>query len=121
MREYRDHYDYDLGPMKHSRLGIASFMLAIGTGLMMAVLVVFAAAIDASQPGALDAHTPSGKLLVGGLCFASLLALTGVGLGIAGVSQTKRKTVYAILGLVFNGLIVLGGGCLGLLIFASEL
>jgi hypothetical protein len=121
MREYRDQYDYDLGPMKHSGLGIASFMLAIGAGLMMAVLVVFAAAIDASHPGALDADAPSGKALVGGVCFALLLALAGVGLGIAGVSQTKRKTVFAIIGLVFNGLIVLGGGCLGLLFFASEL
>jgi hypothetical protein len=55
----------------------------------------------------------------GAFCVALLVALIGVGLGIAGVCQSNRRTVLGIIGLVFNGLIILGGGCLVLIGIAS--
>ena len=37
------------------------------------------------------------------------LALLGVGLAIAGLIQADRKKVFAVLGLIFNGLVLLAG------------
>jgi hypothetical protein len=120
MRDYRDYDDYEFGPLKHSGLGIVSLTLAIGGGVMMAILIFIVAVLENSRPGGLDPETPAGAALMGGFCFALLLAMIGVGLGIAGVCQSNRKTVLAILGLVLNGLILLGSGCLVLIGIASN-
>jgi hypothetical protein len=121
MRGYDyDDRDYALDALKHSGLGIASFMLAIGAGVMMVILILVAVVIEASQPGAFDAQLPSAMVVGLGFCFAILLAVMGIGLGIAGVCQKHRKTVFAILGLVFNGLIIVGVGCLALIGIASN-
>lgn len=37
------------------------------------------------------------------------MALLGVGLAIGGLLQADRKKVLAVLGLIFNGLVLLGG------------
>jgi hypothetical protein len=58
MRRYRDYDDDESGPIRHSGLGIASFMLAIGAGVMLAILILAAAVIESSQPGAFNAQTP---------------------------------------------------------------
>jgi hypothetical protein len=118
---YDDYYDYDRAPAKHSALGVMSFVLAIGTGLMMVALLILAAVLDQSHPDAMDFDTPTGKVLSAGFFLALFLALCGVGLGIAGVSQSRRRAVFGIIGLVFNGLIVLGCGCLGLIGMAMEM
>jgi hypothetical protein len=123
MAGHRDYDDYDFGPLKHSGLGVASFIIAIGAGVMIAIVVFLAAVIESRQPGALDAldHDSPGAMALGGAaCFAFLLAIIGVGLGIAGVCQRERKTVFAIIGLVLNGLILLGGGCLVLIGIATS-
>jgi len=119
MRDYYDDDDYDLGPSKHSGLGIGSFMLAIGSGAMMAILILVAVVIEASHPGAFAGETPGAMAIGLGVCFAALLAIIGVGLGIAGICQKNRKTAFAILGLVCNALILLGGGCLVLIGLAN--
>jgi hypothetical protein len=118
MRGYRD-YDDELGPMKHSGLGIASFMLAIGAGVMLAILILLAVVIESSQPGAFDAETPTAIAVGCGFCLALLMAATGVALGIACVCQRNRNTIFGVIGLVLNGLIILGGGCLVLIGIAS--
>lgn len=77
----------------HSGLGIASFIISI---LAFFVVILFFA-IDASE-------TTAGA----GICGAAFANLVGIGLGIAGVAQGDRKKVFAILGLVFNVLAILG-------------
>ena len=56
---------------------------------------------------------------LGPLGAGHFLAMVGIGLGIAGVCQRNRKAIFGIIGLVFNGLIILGGGCLVLIGMAS--
>jgi len=119
MRDYEDSDDYDLGPLRHSGPGVASFVLAIGAGLVLGILILVAAVIEASRPGALQPDGPGEVALGLVACFALLLAMIGVGLGIAGVFQKHRKIVFAVIGLVFNGLVLLGGGCLALIGLAS--
>jgi hypothetical protein len=122
MRDYEDddYDDYDYRPRRHSGLGIASFILAMAAGLIVGVFFVVVAIIETRQPGALG-HDGSSDAVVGLIaCFALFLAMVGVGLGIAGVCQKRRKTVFAVLGLMFNGLILLSGGCLVLIGLAQQ-
>jgi len=90
-------------PIKHSRLGIASFISAT-----LAVVIVLGdiAVITLFQ----SRHT-----LLKGLnamdsivtCFTPLLTLVGVGLGVISIDRREPKRVFGVLGLVFNGLFLL--------------
>jgi len=119
MRDYDDFDDYDLGPLRHSGLGIASFMLAIGAGLTLGILIVVAAVLEASQPGAMGPDSPGAVAVGAVVCITLLLTMIGLILGIAGVCQKHRKTVFAVIGIVLNGLVLLGAGCLALIAVAS--
>jgi hypothetical protein len=44
-----------------------------------------------------------------GFLIAMGMALLGVGLAIGGLMQTDRRKVLAVLGLIFNGLVLLVG------------
>ncbi len=95
--------------LKHSGLGVASFIISMLGGPGMFLMLVVAGVLAASVPGGkMDESSPAavglGLVLIGGIAFA----LVGVGLGIAGVAQKGRKKLFAVLGLVFNSLIVLG-------------
>ena len=89
----------------HSRLGIASFALSIISGIAIFVLVV-CAAVMVSKGVSDDSPTAIvlGLLMLGfmGLAFVSLC------LGIAGLIQSQRKKVLAILGTVFSAVILIG-------------
>jgi hypothetical protein len=91
----------------HSGMGIASFVIGVLAllGLVLA-LASLVAAIKASG-GHLDDH---GAAAVGAgliLMLVGLLGLVGAGLGIAGVMQRVQRRLFAILGLCFNGPVVL--------------
>jgi hypothetical protein len=70
---------------KHSKLGIISFVLAIVSLVLVCLFFVFVF-----------------------ICLIGLSNLTGVGLGIAALTQKTQSKVFGILGLVFNALILLG-------------
>ena len=53
-----------------------------------------------------------------GFLFGLGMALLGVGLAIGGLMQADRKKVFAVLGLIFNGLVLLGG--LGMFILTQS-
>jgi hypothetical protein len=92
---------------RHSGLGIASFALALFVGIGEFVLVATAGYMTAQQ-GGMDPQSGVavvlGLLMIGGL----LLAFLGVALGFASLFQGGRRRVFGILGLLFNGLILLG-------------
>jgi hypothetical protein len=44
--------------------------------------------------------------LVSGVCGASVLSLAGLGLAVTGLCQSRRKTTFAVFGLILNGLVV---------------
>jgi len=96
------------GEMKHSGLGIASFIMALGMGVLEFVLFIAAGIMETRTPGGIDENSPAaivlGLALIGGL----LLDMLAVGLGIAGLLQPRRKKVFAILGVIIGTMILLG-------------
>ncbi len=98
----------------HSGLGIASCFLAIAAGAIIFFTLVFAAIVEARQ-GELPDNDP--RTTAAGCFFllAGGLALIGVILGIVGVCETRRKRLFAGLGLGFNACIVLGVVTLGII------
>jgi hypothetical protein len=97
---------------KHSRLGIASFCLAIAGGMIAFVMLVVAGILESSTPGLMDGDSPESMMVGAGFIGAGLVLLIGVGLGIGGLCESRRKKVFATLGLVLNILALLGIGVL---------
>ena len=87
---------------KHSRLGIASFITSIVSGILIFLVIVIAGVMEASTPGGMDEES-AGAVMVGLFLFAFLgAALVALGLGIGGLLQKERKKIFAILGTVFS-------------------
>ena len=87
---------------KHSRLGIASFITSIVSGILIYLLMVIAASMAASTPAGM--YEPSAGTLIAGLSVFAFLGVTLVALclGIVGLLQKERKKIFAILGTVFS-------------------
>jgi hypothetical protein len=107
-----DAYEDDDLSWKHSRFGIASFCLALVGGTMGSVMVVIAGILETSTPGILDEEGPEVMMVGGGFILGGLVLLLGLGLGIAGLCESRRKKVFAVLGLALNILALLGIGVL---------
>lgn len=104
---------------KHSGLGIASFTLfAVMAVAFISLLVAFitqlADVMDFNDPEAVDSEEVARQIqdmpqlaviafLMFGTCVGNLVGLV---LGIIGLVQKERKKVFAILGTVFNGLVI---------------
>lgn len=110
---------------KHSRLGVASFVIAVLTTVLFVVLfvVIFNAAgqllggVDPQQvtPQDLERNlqeSPGTTGVLGAAGFGVLaspfLYLLGAALGVAGLVQKRRKRLFAVLGTVANVAILLG-------------
>jgi hypothetical protein len=95
-------YKGDGGFGKHSGCGIASFVIAIATGvldlLLFVSMVIMGAIIpEVTQKGSVMLRLFATVVVAGG--FANIV---GVVLGVSGLCQKNRKRLFAILGLVFN-------------------
>jgi hypothetical protein len=95
---------------KQSGLGIASFILAIVAGVTAVALVVIAGVIELSTPGGMDEESPQALIVGLGIFGVFALNLLGIGLGLGGLFQADRLRTFAVLGLVFNLLVILGIG-----------
>jgi hypothetical protein len=108
-----------------SRMGIASFVIAILTTVLLVVLlvVVFNAAgrlLEGADPQSVTPQdlqrnleqNPGSTGVLGvagfGLAATPLLYILGAALGIAGLVQKRRGRLFAVLGTVSNALILLG-------------
>jgi hypothetical protein len=108
-----------------SRMGIASFVIAIVTTVLIVVLfvVIFNAAgrlLEGSDPQSVTPQDlqrnleenpgPTGVLGIAGfgLAVTPLLYILGAALGIAGLVQKHRGRLFAVLGTISNALILLG-------------
>jgi len=91
---------------KHSRFGIASFILSLVAGLAMCGALVFVILLPGFDTGTQSTHLFT---LVVGLVFCGffLVDFVAIGLGIAGLFERNRKKVFAILGIVFSSATVL--------------
>ena len=102
-------------PVKHSGLGIASFVISLVTGVGFCAFFVVAGVL-AQQAG--DNFDQSPAAVMVGLSFFALVgaACLGFVLGVAGLFQRNRFQVFAILGILFNiaimvvfvGLLIIG-------------
>jgi hypothetical protein len=89
---------------KQSPLGTASFIMAI----VAAVIICGDIALAFGISGGLSVSEGYTWIDTALTCVSSVVALTGLGLGIAAVAQKNTKKVFGILGIIFNALIVLG-------------
>ncbi len=109
----------------HSRLGVASFVIAILTTVLLVVLLVVAFNTAGDLLGGADPssvtpedmernleRSPGSTGVLGvagfGLAVTPLLYILGAALGIAGLVQKRRGRLFAVLGTVLNALILLG-------------
>lgn len=95
-------------PLKHSGFGIASFIISLVIGAGEFVMLIIAGVMEATTPGGIDDKSASaiilGLLLIGGL----LINLAGAAFGIVGLLARDRKKVLAIIGLIFNLIVIIG-------------
>lgn len=88
--------------VKHSGVGIASFVTSIVAGVLIFLLVIIAGVLEVSTPGGMDEESIA-AVLIGLFLFAFLGAeLVALGLGVGGLIQKDRKKIFAILGVVFS-------------------
>lgn len=92
---------------RSSRLGIASFSLGI-SAIFFGLLAFFAPSMFEEYSVLWD------DVPCIGLISAILMAIVGLGLGIAAVVQRGRSKTFGILGIVFTVLVLLSLGCLSL-------
>ena len=93
---------------KQSGLGIASFVIACVAGVSAFSLVVVAGVMETSTPGSVD-ETASVAMIIGFGLFAGVVVnFIGIALGCAALCQANRARTFAVLGLVFNALAILG-------------
>lgn len=95
------------GRTGHSWLGITSFVLSILTGMVLLILVVVLGFLEASTPGGIDEESPTAVVLGLLLILALFAELVGLGFGIAGLFQRRKKRIFAIFGIVFSVLVFL--------------
>ena len=86
--------------LKHSGLGIASFIIALLQGLLTYMVILIAGVLAAAGP---QRDNEVGFMIVGLLIITGIFThCVGAGLGIAGLVQKNRKKVFAVLGLILN-------------------
>lgn len=93
---------------RHSGLGIASFVMALGVAVFEFVTVIVAGMIEVSTPGGMDEESPAAMIVGLSVCGGLFVDLIAIVLGFAALFQSETKKVFAILGLAF-GLTVLVG------------
>lgn len=115
---------------RHSRMGIASLVIAVLSIIAIVLFFVISVSVASSEigndpqsfdPNSIDQDSPLATtfaLLGLGLVGSMLLTVLGFGLGVAGLIQRRRKRLFAILGTVLNGLVILGVLALFVLGFA---
>ncbi|EMI17399.1 putative membrane protein [Rhodopirellula maiorica SM1] len=93
---------------KQSGFGIASFIMSILVGIGAFTIILVAGYMEASSPEGINEESPIAIIV--GLCIFAVIGLNllGIGLGVAGLCQPNRSRIFAILGLVFNGMVIMG-------------
>ena len=94
--------------LKHSKLGIASFLLSCAAFACTFLLIAFAMIASLARHAPQDARQLGHMLFALGLFALVFANLVSLGLGIAGLCQAERKKLFAVLGTVFACLQILG-------------
>jgi hypothetical protein len=106
--------------LPHSGMGIASFVIALVAGLGSLAVFVWAGYVGVTQPDLPD-DSPVVMMIGLGMIAGAVLLFAGTVLGIAAMFQASRRKLFAVLGLVLNGLGVLfTGGIVALGVVAAS-
>lgn len=92
-------------PIKHSGVGISSFVISMVAILLVIIAYVGMGVIIANNPEIVeDLDNPPMELILLSLLilFAMFLQLIGTALGIGGCFHKSRKKLFSVLGLVFS-------------------
>jgi hypothetical protein len=97
---------------KHSRIGIASFVIGIVAVLILCLAFLLAfgygfSMVSQNPTFQVDQSSPTVLALGVLMCISPILSLVGLGLGIGAVVQKNYKKLFGIIGLVLNLLIIL--------------
>ncbi len=119
MRDDFDDDDFDDAPRqpRHSGVGVASFVLAIVAAVVLMIDIVVIVSMQFHNPR----RGRESEMIVGLVILACVvLQLLALGLGIGGLLQRDRKKVFAILGVCFSAVPLLGEACLMLIGLAAR-
>lgn len=94
-------------PVPHSGFGVASFVIALVTGIGAFFSIAIAAFLGIKN-GPIPKNDPTAVLIGLVIIGSGVLSLIGLVLGIVGVCQSNRRVVFAMLGTVLNVFIILG-------------
>ena len=94
--------------LKHSGIGIASFVISLAAGCLLLALLVIAGFLNS---GRVEHGKPYPGQTIVGLALIALMGadVVAAGLGVASLFQNTKKRLFGILGLVFSSLTLLGG------------
>jgi hypothetical protein len=95
----------------HSGLGIASFIIGLVVVVIVLLMFLLIGVLASSRANRNTAET-MGVMTGLFVCGGALASLVGLGLGLAGVFQEDRNRTFAVIGLILNGLIILGTAAL---------
>jgi hypothetical protein len=101
------HYE-DLNFGKHSGLGIASFVISLGVIGLDVLTILAGLIVGIILPGIFADESRFLAILASVIFLGGGIAFIGLFLGISGASQKNRKKIFAILGIIFNAVILLG-------------
>lgn len=96
--------------LKHSGVGIASFVLSMLSGVSLFVLFAVAGYMESQSPGGMNEDDPTTMLLGVALIAAGMAQFLAFVLGVVGLFQANRKKIFAILGTIFSLLAILAFG-----------
>jgi hypothetical protein len=105
---------------RHSRFGIASFVLSLVAGLALFAMIVAAGVIGASNPDGIDENAPAIIALGIGILAGMGGHIVGLGLALAGLFERDRYKIFTMLGLCFNLLALLSIGGLMIIGMAAS-
>jgi hypothetical protein len=88
--------------LKHSELGIASFIISLIAGIALMVIVFSAGIIEATTPGGMDESSLQAVLIGLSMYIFIGLAMVALGLGLAGLVQKGHRKIFALLGTIFS-------------------
>jgi hypothetical protein len=129
---------YPVVAQGHSKIGMASLILSLGTVLLYCLVFVLliamvgneAATFQNQDPNVIAEQLQSGELndimipvVLFVACFFSspIISLVALGLGIGGLFQKDKSKVFPILGTVLSGVLLCGSGGFVLLALISAM
>lgn len=106
--------------MKHSGVGIASFVMSLLSGISLFALFAIAGYMESQSATGMSEDDPTTMLLGFALIAAGLAQFLAAILGVVGLFQSNRKKLFAVLGTIFSVLAILLFGGLMVLGFVMQ-